>query len=183
LSRIGRIPVPIPSGVEVDIGESLVRVKGPKGELRLEYLPRVKFERDGEELKVLNVGDVKENRKFHGLYRSLVANMVKGVSEGFTRRLEVHGQGYRASTQGRKLELHIGYSHPVIFDIPEGMEVKVEEKRGEKLILIDIWGIDKHEVGQFAANVRATRKPEPYKGKGIRYTNEHVRQKQGKKTV
>jgi large subunit ribosomal protein L6 len=183
LSRVGKKPIPIPSGVEVDIEESLVRVKGPKGKLSMDYLPRVKFERDGEELRVINVGDSKDNRKYHGLYRSLAANMVMGVTEGFTKRLEVHGQGYRASTSGNKLELHIGYSHPVIFDIPDGMEIKVEEKRGEKLILIDIWGIDKHQVGQFAANVRAVRKTEPYKGKGIRYAKEYVRHKQGKKTV
>ena len=183
MSRVGRKPIPLPGGVEVNIEERNISVKGPKGELSLDYLPTVSIERDGDEIRVANIDGSKENRKFHGLYRSLVANMVKGVTEGFTKRLEVHGQGYRASTQGKKLELHIGYSHTVIFDIPDGMEVKVEEKRGEKLILIDIWGIDRHAVGQFAANIRAARKPEPYKGKGIRYSDERVRTKQGKKTV
>lgn len=183
MSRIGRKPIPIPSGVEVDIRDNLVEVKGPKGELSLGYLPAVKIERDGDEIKVSNIDGAKENRKFHGLYRSLVANMVHGVTEGFSRRLEIHGQGYRASTQSGMLELHIGYSHPVLFLIPEGMEVKVEEKRGEKLILIDLWGIDKHQVGQFAANIRATRKPSAYKGKGIRYSDEYVKIKPGKKTV
>jgi large subunit ribosomal protein L6 len=180
---VGKKPIPVPEGVEVNIDEHTVNVKGPKGELNLDYLPAVTIERDGDEIKVLNIDEKKENRKFHGLYRSLVANMVKGVTKGFAKRLEVHGQGYRASVKGSKLELHIGFSHPVIFDIPDGIEVKVEEKRGEKLILIDIWGIDKQVVGQLAANIRASRKPEPYKGKGIRYSDEYVRHKQGKKTV
>ncbi len=183
MSRIGRIPVPIPAGVTVNIEETRVSAKGPKGELDFEYLPVVGFEREGEEIKVVNIDGSKETRKFHGLYRSLLANLVKGVSEGFEKKLEIHGQGYRAAMQGDKLELFIGYSHPVVFEVPKGMQVKVEEKRGEKLILVDIWGIDKQQVGQFAANVRAMRKPEPYKGKGIRYASEHVRQKQGKKTV
>jgi large subunit ribosomal protein L6 len=183
LSRIGRKPIPIPKGVEVSIEESRVSVKGPKGALAVDYLPAVRFEREGDSLRVINVDESKINRKFHGLYRSLVANSIKGVHEGFTRRLEVFGQGYRAVVDGRMLELFIGYSHPIIFGIPEGMEVKVEEKRGDKLIIIDIWGIDKQAVGQFAANIRAKRPPEPYKGKGIRYTGEYVRQKQGKKTV
>jgi large subunit ribosomal protein L6 len=183
LSRIGKKPIAIPTGVEVKLEDGRIDVRGPKGSLSLEYLHNVRFERDGDLLRVVNIGDRKENRKFHGLYRTLVANMVHGVTEGFTKRLEIHGQGYKAAVQGRKLELHLGFSHPVIMEIPEGMEVKVEEKRGEKMILIDIRGIDKQAVGQFAANIRALRKPEPYKGKGIRYADEYVRRKQGKKTV
>ena len=183
MSRVGRKPIPIPHGVQVNIEDRTVVVKGPKGELKLDYLPAVKIEHEGDTLKVSNESGTKENRKFHGLYRTLVANMIQGVTEGFSRRLEVHGQGYRAAVQGGMLELHVGYSHPVLFMIPKGMVVKVEEKRGEKLILIDIHGVDKQVVGQFAANVRAVRVPEPYKGKGIRYTEEYVRQKQGKKTV
>jgi len=183
LSRVGRKPIPIPKGVQVNFEDRTVTVIGPKGELRLEYLPAVKIEHDGTLLRVSNDTGSKENRKFHGLYRTLVANMIQGVTQGFQRRLEIRGQGYRAAVQGGMLELHVGYSHPVLFDIPKGMEVKVEEKRGEKLILIDIQGVDKQLVGQFAANVRAIRVPEPYKGKGIRYTEEYVRQKQGKKTV
>jgi large subunit ribosomal protein L6 len=183
LSRIGKKPINIPSGVEVKIGDRQVDIKGPKGNLSIEYRPNVQFELDGDTLAVVNSGDKKENRKYHGLYRTLVANMVVGVTEGFTKNLEIHGQGYHAGVKDGKLELNIGYSHAVLMDIPKGMDVKVEEKRGEKLILVDIWGIDKQEVGQFAANVRAWRKPEPYKGKGIRYKGEYIRHKQGKKTV
>jgi large subunit ribosomal protein L6 len=183
LSRIGKKPIKLPSGVDVEVEDRNINVKGPKGSLSLEYLPNVAFEQDGDALVVVNIGDTKENRKFHGLFRTLVANMVEGVTDGFTRKLEVRGQGYKASVNGNNLELNIGYSHPVIMEIPKGMEVKVEEKRGEKLILIDVFGIDKQAVGQFAANIRAVRKPEPYKGKGIRYKDEYVRQKQGKKTV
>jgi large subunit ribosomal protein L6 len=183
LSRIGKKPIEIPSGVEIKVDDRKVDVNGPKGSLSLEYRPNVQFERDGDRLNVVNVGESKENRKYHGLYRTLVANMVTGVSEGFFRRLEIHGQGYRAELQGNKLVLQIGYSHPVIFEVPKDMEVKVEEKRGEKQVWIDIWGIDKQALGQFAANIRKMRKPEPYKGKGIRYSGERVRQKQGKKTV
>lgn len=183
MSRIGKKPIDIPSEVEVKVGERQIDVKGPKGSLSLEYRPNVKFEQDGNLLVVVNPGDKKENRKYHGLYRTLVANMVRGVTEGFAKNLEIHGQGYKAGVKEGKLELQIGYSHPVVLEIPKGMEVKVEEKRGEKLVLVDVWGIDKQAVGQFAANIRAIRKPEPYKGKGIRYKDEYVRRKQGKKTV
>jgi large subunit ribosomal protein L6 len=167
----------------VKFEDGRIDVKGPKGDLSLDYLPHVKFERDGDSLRVINIGDKKDNRKYQGLYRTLVANMIQGVTEGFKRRLEVHGQGYKGAVVGRKLELNLGFSHPLVFEIPAGMEVEVEEKRGEKIILIDIWGIDKQAVGQLAANIRASRKPEPYKGKGVRYAGEYVRRKQGKKTV
>ncbi len=183
MSRIGKRPIEIPTGVDIKIDDGTVDVKGPKGSLSIEYRPNVKFELDGRHLNVVNIDNSKENRKYHGLYRTLVANMVTGVTVGFLKRLEIHGQGYRAELKGNKLELQLGYSHPVIFDVPGGMEVKVEERRGDKQVWIDVWGIDKQAVGQFAANIRRKREPEPYKGKGIRYKGEHVRQKQGKKTV
>ena len=158
-------------------------MNGPKGSLNMEYLPYVTFELGENQLLVKNVGETKENRKFHGLYRSLAANMVTGVSEGFTKKMEIRGQGYRASSGDGKIELHVGHSHPVFLDIPDGIECKIEEKRGEKLILIELRGNDKQQLGQFAEDIRKVRPPEPYKGKGIRYSDEYVRQKQGKKTI
>ncbi len=176
MSRIGKQPITIPSGVEVTLDGARVTVKGPKGTLDLQAPPTITVSREGEEIVVTRPDDERENRSLHGLTRSLVANMVHGVSEGYSRDLEIVGVGYRAIAQGpSKLELQLGFSHPVHFDAPDGVtfEVPVPTK-------ITVRGFDKQLVGQVAANIRKIRKPEPYKGKGIRYADERVLRKAGK---
>ena len=176
MSRIGKQPITIPSGVEVTLDGARVTVKGPKGTLDLEVTPTITVSREGEDLVVTRPDDERENRSLHGLTRSLLANMVQGVSEGYSRDLEIVGVGYRAIAQGpAKLELQLGFSHPVHFDAPDGVtfEVPVPTK-------ITVRGFDKQLVGQVAANIRKIRKPEPYKGKGIRYADERVLRKAGK---
>ena len=176
MSRIGKQPIAIPSGVEVTLAGAHVTVKGPKGTLDLEAPPTISVTREGDELIVTRPDDERENRSLHGLTRSLVANMVQGVAEGYARDLEIVGVGYRAIAQGpSKLELQLGFSHPVHFDAPDGItfEVPVPTK-------ITVRGFDKQLVGQVAANIRKIRKPEPYKGKGIRYADERVLRKAGK---
>ena len=176
MSRIGKLPVALPSGVNVTLGEDEVHVKGPKGELRQHILAQavvVKIE-DGNVL-VERKGDGKPQRSAHGLTRSLIANMVEGVSKGFRKSLEIQGVGYRAAKAGEKLNLTLGYSHPVVFAAPKGGSLSVE---GQNKIHVD--GIDKQQVGQVAAEIRNLRPPEPYKGKGIRYEGELVRKKLGK---
>lgn len=175
MSRIGRLPVTIPTGVTVDITENnQVTVKGPKGTL-VQALPRemsIKVE-DGH-VVVTRPNDLKKMKSLHGLTRSLVQNMVTGVNEGYRKVLEINGVGYRAAKQGKKLVLSLGYSHPVEMEDPEGLESKVD---GNKII---VEGIDKQQVGQYAAEIREKRKPEPYKGKGIKYADEVIRRKVGK---
>jgi large subunit ribosomal protein L6 len=175
MSRIGKQPIPIPQGVSVDLKGESVQVKGPQGTLS-ERLPAA-IEVRVEEGQVLlrRPDDRKQNRALHGLARALVANMVKGVTEQFTKDLEIQGVGYRADAQGRKLVLNVGYSHPVEMEVPEGLEVSVDRN-----VVIKIQGASRQQVGQFAADVRSVRPPEPYKGKGIRYLGEHVRRKVGK---
>jgi large subunit ribosomal protein L6 len=176
MSRVGQEPIAIPSGVEVTIDGAHVTVKGPKGELAHDAPPSITVARDGETIVVTRPDDERENRALHGLTRSLVANMVQGVSEGFSRDLEIVGVGYRALAQGSsKVELQVGFSHPVPFEAPEGITFEVPQPTR-----ITVRGCDKQLVGQVAANLRKIRKPEPYKGKGIRYVDERVIRKAGK---
>ncbi|HEX9756764.1 MAG TPA: 50S ribosomal protein L6 [Nitrospiria bacterium] len=176
MSKVGRKPIDIPKGVEFKISPEKVVVKGPKGELFFKVDPRIKVELKEQRALVLQKGNDREGRAFHGLVRSQLANMVLGVTEGYEKILEINGVGYKAQVQGGKLVLNLGFSHPVEFDIPKGVEAKVE-----KQTTIKLKGIDKQEVGQIAANIRGLRPPEPYKGKGIRYSGEQVRTKEGKK--
>jgi large subunit ribosomal protein L6 len=176
MSRVGKMPIPVPAGVEVTIDGSHVTVKGPKGTLEHDAPETITIARDGDELHVTRPDDERENRALHGLTRSLVANMVIGVSEGFVRELEIVGVGYRAAASGpQRLEIQVGYSHPVHVDAPDGIEFEVPVPTR-----ITVRGYDKQLVGQIAADIRKIRKPEPYKGKGIRYANEHVLRKAGK---
>ena len=170
------MPIPVPTGVEVTINGSHVTVKGPRGTLEHDAPETITIARDGDELIVTRPDDERENRSLHGLTRSLVANMVTGVSDGFVRELEIVGVGYRAAASGpRRLEIQVGYSHPVHVDAPEGIEFEVPAPTR-----ITVRGYDKQLVGQVAADIRKIRKPEPYKGKGIRYANELVQRKAGK---
>jgi large subunit ribosomal protein L6 len=176
MSRIGRQPLPIPDGVSVDVGAGSVEVKGPKGELSQTVSPDMTVSVDDGVLTVARPTDRGEHRALHGLTRSLIANMVAGVTDGFRKTLEIQGVGYRARLQGKSLELSVGYSHPVSMPAPEGIEFEVPQPTQ-----IIIRGIDKQLVGETAARIRRVRPPEPYKGKGIRYEGEHVRRKVGKR--
>jgi len=176
MSRIGRAPIPIPDGVTVDITGQKVTVTGPKGELRHTVVEPIRVSQEDGTLVVARPTDRGPHRALHGLSRSLVANMVHGVSAGFERRLEIVGVGYRAQMRGAALELAVGYSHPVTIDPPEGIAFEVPAPTQ-----VVVRGIDKQAVGQIAAQIRAVRPPEPYKGKGIRYAGETVRRKVGKR--
>ena len=177
MSRIGKKAVGIPSGVTVEVKGGQILVSGAKGKLTLDLQPGIAVEvRDGSAY-VSRTGDLAQDRARHGLIRSLLANMVKGVAEGYEKQLEIIGVGYKAQPKGKMLALQLGFSHPVDFPLPEGIEVAQDEKNKA---LITIKGIDKQLVGQVAANIRSYRPPEPYKGKGIRYVGEHVRRKPGK---
>ncbi len=176
MSRIGKQAITVPSGVEVTIDGSAVRVKGPKGQLEYSIVGDIAIERDGDALNVSRADDSRSNRSLHGLQRTLIANMVIGVSDGFSKELEIIGVGYRAAAQGpNAIELSVGYSHTVKFDAPDGVTFEVPQPTR-----IIVRGHDKQLVGQVAADIRKVRKPEPYKGKGIRYVGEHVRRKAGK---
>ena len=176
MSRIGKTPIPVPSGVDVTIAGAHITVKGPKGTLERDIPGAITVRQDGEELLVERPNDERQNRALHGLVRSLVNNMVVGVHEEFTKELEIIGVGYRAAAQGtNKLDLALGFSHPVSVDAPEG--ISFETPAPNRII---VKGIDKEIVGQVAANIRKIRKPEPYKGKGVRYLGEHVAKKAGK---
>lgn len=175
MSRIGRLPVVIPAGVTVDVkAGNEVTVKGPNGTLERKLPAEMKIEVEGNEIKVSRPNDLKRMKSLHGLTRSLIQNMVTGVTEGYKKVLEVNGVGYRAQKQGKKLVLSLGYSHPVEMDDPEGIESSVD---GNK---ITVSGISKEKVGQYAAEIRTKRPPEPYKGKGIKYEDEIIRRKVGK---
>ncbi len=176
MSRVGRLPIPIPAGVEVDVKGSQVRVKGPKGEMERTFPSVVSFEMEDGAVVVKRQSDEKFERSMHGTARAVLSNMVVGVSQGFTKTLEIQGVGYRAEMQGQNLVLHVGYSHPVVMEPPKGIAFAV----GERNVIITVSGYDREEVGQQAALVRRTRPPEPYKGKGIRYQGEKVRRKAGK---
>jgi large subunit ribosomal protein L6 len=176
MSRIGKLPIEIPSGVDVQVEQGLVRVKGPKGELSQRVSRDLAFERDDARLVVKRPSDRKDHRALHGLTRTLVYNMVQGVTEGFEKRLEIQGVGYRAQLKGSALELALGYSHPIRIDAPDGIEFEVPIPTQ-----IIVRGIDKQAVGEIAAQIRKARPPEPYKGKGVRYAGEHVARKVGKR--
>lgn len=178
MSRIGVLPIPVPDGIEVTVEEKQVGVSGPKGALTTVLHPSVRVEVSEGSVSVARTDDERSSRSLHGLTRNLIANMVTGVSAGFTRELLISGVGYRAEVQGQTLIVDVRYSQPVRKDIPDDLTVQVE---GGNRILIS--GIDKQRVGQFAANVRSLRPPEPYKGKGIRYVDERVRRKVGKSAV
>ncbi len=192
MSRIGKKAIPVPSGVKVEVKDHQVRVSGPKGNLEWEYPGGVGVEYDSKDqlVRVTRSSDTKEHRALHGLTRALIANMVQGVTAGFEKRLELYGAGYGCNVQGRKLHLNIGYmgrghNRPAQFmiDIPDGLEVKVEvaAARGDtEPARLTIQGADKQKVGALAAEIRALRKAEPYKGKGVRYAGEHIRRKPGK---
>jgi large subunit ribosomal protein L6 len=176
MSRIGRQPIPVPSGVTVAIGPGRVTVNGPKGELQQPISERMQVVEEDGELKVSRPTDRGTDRAIHGLTRSLVANMVEGVTDGFSKQLEIQGVGYRAKLSGKALELSVGYSHPVTIPAPDGIEFEVPIPTQ-----VTVRGIDKQLVGEIASQVRRVRPPEPYKGKGIRYAGEQVRRKVGKR--
>jgi len=176
MSRIGRMPIAIPAGVNVDIAENnKVTVKGPKGTLTRVFPVEMQITVEGTELRVTRPNDLKRNKSLHGLTRTLLNNMIVGVTQGYEKVLEINGVGYRASKAGKELTLVLGYSHPVVMTDPEGIESTVE---GTNKIIVK--GIDKEKVGQYAAEIRAKRAPEPYKGKGIKYADEVIRRKVGK---
>ena len=176
MSRIGRAPISVPAGVEITIGtDNLVTVKGPKGALTQQLSPAMTISQEGSELHVTRPNDAKENRALHGLTRSLLHNMVVGVTDGFKKELDVNGVGYRVAMEGKKLVMNLGYSHQVV--ISEEGDITIEVPDPNKIV---IHGIDKQHVGQFAAQVREKRPPEPYKGKGIRYVGEFVAHQEGK---
>ena len=176
MSRIGRMPIAIPAGVTVTVAENnKVTVKGPKGTLERVLPSEMDIKVEGEEIVVTRPSDLKKMKSLHGLTRTLISNMVVGVTAGYEKVLEINGVGYRAAKQGKTLTLSLGYSHPVIMEDPEGIEVVLE---GQNKVIVK--GIDKEKVGQYAANIREKRQPEPYKGKGIKYADEIIRRKVGK---
>jgi len=174
MSRVGRKPVVIPKGVTVAVKDGLINVKGPKGELKRSIPLGVSLKTAGTELLVERADDSHENRAKHGMLRALVANMVKGVSDGFERKLEINGVGYRADVAGQKLNMALGFSHPVVFELPKGISAKVDKN------LVILTGIDREMLGETASKIRAIRPPEPYKGKGIKYVEETIKRKVGK---
>ncbi len=176
MSRIGRQPVEIPAGVEVKVADgNVITVKGPKGTLERTLVPEMKVEVNGAEVVVTRPNDLKKMKSLHGLTRTLVNNMIVGVTSGYEKKLEINGVGYRAAKQGNKLVLSLGYSHPVEMEDPEGIESVVE---GQNVIIVK--GMSKEDVGQYAAEIRFKRPPEPYKGKGVKYADEVIRRKEGK---
>ena len=176
MSRIGKRPVSIPSGVSAEIANGTLTVKGPKGTLSLSMRDEISYSVDGDAISVKPANDSKSARAFWGMQRTLVDNLITGVTDGYTKVLEITGVGYRANSQGKNLKLQLGYSHDVDFAIPEGIEIKTPDNT-----TIEISGIDKQQVGQVAAEIRRWRKPEPYKGKGIKYRGEYIFRKEGKK--
>lgn len=175
MSRIGKMPIPIPKGVTVNCSDSKVEVKGPKGQLNHPLPSGISVSVEGEKVYVLRANDQRSLKALHGLTRSIIANMVIGVFQGFEKKLEIVGVGFRADTQGNDLKLSLGFSHPVLFPLPEGIKAEVE-----KQTLITLKGIDKQLLGNVAAKLRSVKPPEPYKGKGIRYLGERIRKKVGK---
>lgn len=176
MSRIGKKPVRVPAGVKIEINNSIIAVTGPKGKLEQKIHPTMKVMLKENELLVSRPSDAKLYRAIHGTTRAIIANMVKGVTEGFERTLQIQGIGYRAAVSGKKIILQLGFSHPVEFPFPDEIDISVVPKKNQ----IVVKGINKQIVGEISSNIRALRKPEPYKGKGIRYLGEHVRRKAGK---
>ncbi|WP_430406139.1 50S ribosomal protein L6 [Fluviicola sp.] len=179
MSRIGKSPVTIPSGVEVKVNGTTVTVKGSKGELTQELDSCVTIQIEGSVITFIRASDAPDHRAKHGLYRALIFNMIAGVSEGFKKELEVIGVGYRATATGQQLELALGYSHPIIIELPKEIKVSADTQKG-KAPLVTLESYDKQLLGQVAAKIRSLRKPEPYKGKGIRFLGEEIRRKAGK---
>lgn len=180
MSRIGKQPIPLTKNTEFSIGaDNVVTIKGEKGTDTLQLHPQITVEKNKNEIIVKRSSDSKEHKSLHGLYRSLINNMVLGVSEGYKKQLEIIGVGYRATFSGNVLELNLGFSHPIYFVPPEGISIEIDTKTKKNPIIV-ITGTNKEMVGQVAAKIRSMRKPEPYKGKGIRYLDEHVRRKAGK---
>lgn len=180
MSRIGKAPISVPKGVEITISsKNLITVKGPKGKLEQAVDPDITLKQEGEEILVSRPSDAKPHRAKHGLYRALIANMVKGVSEGFVIEQELVGVGYRATTKGQQLNLSLGFSHSIVIDLPEAIKVAAAQEKGKNPI-IRMESADKQLIGQVAAKLRSLRKPEPYKGKGVRFVGEVVRRKAGK---
>lgn len=175
MSRIGKKPITIPKGVKVDVKPGVVEIQGPKGKLTQPLPKGIAFEVNGQELQARTLQDDPELGKFHGLARSLVANAVQGVTEGFRKDLDIVGVGYRAELKGKQVHFALGYSHPVVFDVPAGIDIAVDKQTH-----ITVTGIDRQQVGQVAANIRRLRKPDPYKQKGVRYTGEVLKKKAGK---
>jgi large subunit ribosomal protein L6 len=176
VSRIGRLPVAVPAGVKVDLDANTIKVKGGKGELAYTYSPMIEVALDNGQLVVTRKLEIATARALHGTTRALIQNMVTGVSTGFTKVLEIDGVGYRAEMDGAKLVLHLGYSHPVIVEPPQGVTFEVDTKARQ----IKVIGFDKEQIGQVCADIRKIRPPEPYKGKGVHYLGEHIRRKAGK---
>jgi len=174
MSRIGKMPISIPDDVKIDLRGDTLSVKGPRGELTRTIHPRVNLIVDNDQIAVTVDDDSKESKSLHGLFRALIANMVTGVSQGFVRILDIVGVGYRAELSGKTATFHLGYSHPVVFELPDGIEATIDKTR------ITLNGVDKELLGRTAAKIRSFRKPEPYKGKGIRYADEIVKRKAGK---
>ena len=183
MSRVGKQPVAVPKGVEVSVSSPHVRINGPKGDLQFQYrADHIDIQVGDDEVVVTRKVEIKEAKALHGLTRSLIANAVQGVTEGYSKTLEVHGVGYRADAQGKKLTLQIGFSHPVIYESPADVDLEVAEAPGVQARIV-VHGIDKQRVGQVAAEIREFRKPDPYKGKGIRYVDEVIHWKAGKTAV
>lgn len=177
MSRIGKLPIPVASGVKIEIGDAGVSVQGPNGKLRQALPKGIVATLESDVLHVGRADDTKQQRALHGLSRALLANAVHGVTRGFTKQLEIHGVGYRAQAGGKKVTFNLGYTHPIEFPVPEGIEIKVEQNR------VIVSGADRQQVGQVAAEIRALRPPDPYKLKGIRYSDERLRKKAGKSGV
>jgi large subunit ribosomal protein L6 len=175
MSRIGKKPIPVPKGVTITVKPDVVEVKGPKGALTQRVPPGVAFEQQGAELVAQLISEDRAFGKFHGLARSLVANAVTGVTEGFKKELDIVGVGYRAELNGKQVVFALGYSHPIVFDVPDGIDVAIEKQTH-----VTVTGIDRQLVGQVAANIRRLRQPDPYKQKGVRYTGEVLKKKVGK---
>jgi large subunit ribosomal protein L6 len=175
MSRIGRLAIRLPSGVRVNVSDQRVSVEGPKGKLEHELPAGISIDRDADALRLTRLGDGRQERSLHGLTRKLVANMIQGVSAGFSRTLEIIGVGYRAEAKGNALHLSLGYSHPIVYRLPPGVSAKVDRQT-----TITLESVDRHLLGEAAAGIRALRPPEPYKGKGIKYAEEKIRRKAGK---
>ncbi|HOP47548.1 MAG TPA: 50S ribosomal protein L6 [Desulfobacteraceae bacterium] len=177
MSRIGKVPIPIPKGVEIRLEGDSLKVNGPRGELTRKIHPKVQVNTDGEKIEVSVYDSTKESKSLHGLFRVLISNMITGVSSGFERSLEIVGVGYRAELKDRTVVFNIGYSHPVNYELPEGIDARIDKMK------ISLSGNDKELLGKTAAKIRSFRKPEPYKGKGIKYSEEMIRRKAGKSGV
>jgi large subunit ribosomal protein L6 len=182
MSRTGRQPIPVPENVQVDVDGAVVKVKGPLGELEHRVTPEVDVEFEAGQITVTRKAETRRARQMHGLQRTLLANMLTGVSTGFSKELEIYGTGYNVNLRGTELVLQLGFCHEVVFEIPEGLSVDIEQNAAQvdRPARFAVKGPDKAGVGQFAATIRAVRPPEPYKGKGVRYSGEYVRRKEGK---